>query len=249
MSDLRKTKILEFIQLKLKEKNIKQSTLGQDLNLKQSTISALLSGKTKISLEQFFDICEVIGERPQNLLSKTEIDIAKTKSLTKSQSDILYKSEFHLLLYCACVNPSTPKDVMSFDLTAEEALNIFKELLSQNLIKSVKEGVFIQAEPEVTYTTTDKNKRYECHKKVFSRAWDLWKEENKYLNLARENYFNYYILDKFTYSQVSEINSLLYKVYEKIKEFQLINQCNCYNVDDMVLYNLNILLTPHFEKK
>ena len=56
---------------------------------------------------------------------------------------------------------------------------------------------------------------------------------------------NWFEVDRFTTAQVKEIESNLFALYHKIDAFQKYNQMNNYkHEDNMILWNLNILLYP-----
>lgn len=45
----------------MEERGIKQSFLNKQLNMKSSTVNALLNGNRKISAEEYFKICDALN--------------------------------------------------------------------------------------------------------------------------------------------------------------------------------------------
>lgn len=60
--------ILEQINKAVAESGIKQKVLAERIGVSEQTLSAMLTGRRKISAEDFYNICVALRESPNKLM-------------------------------------------------------------------------------------------------------------------------------------------------------------------------------------
>ncbi|MCI5552148.1 MAG: helix-turn-helix domain-containing protein [Clostridiales bacterium] len=59
--------VYERINLAIEKHGLKQKAVAERIGVSEQVLSAMLSGRRKISVDEFFNICMVLGETPSNL--------------------------------------------------------------------------------------------------------------------------------------------------------------------------------------
>ena len=72
--------IYERINSAIEKRGLKQKAVAEKIGVSEQTFSAMLSGKRKISVDEFFSICTVLGETPSNLYGYRPNDKEKGES-------------------------------------------------------------------------------------------------------------------------------------------------------------------------
>jgi predicted transcriptional regulator len=235
--------ILKQIRNQLAGENITQAEVGRILGIKQSAVSSLLSGKTCMSLKQLLDFCDLLGIRLQYLASIAENAFVETRDMTDKLERAVYQTPLHVLCYCAATIEVLPSSVRVEGAPLEQVEACFADLLQAGVIKQTKKGSYIQLEPGVTLRPKMLNQKImDAHRKIAmwsSRRHQKLKEEGATTNLIADSYE----LDRFSPSQIAELNSLIEQFYEKIQMFQNSNHRQAYNSsEDMKLWNIHLMI-------
>ena len=240
--------ILQELKRALNENKITQLDVGDALGIKQSAVSSLINGKSKLTLEQFLTISNLVGSKPHKLLNSAEVLLSKTLPMPYEIESLLYKSEIHLLAYCAATQEITVEDLVTDDYSREKVKAAFEDLVSVGVLQKKKER-YLQKDPNISYTPSSLIRSTACHQKVMINAWKMWEKlkEKPGFRLKR---FNFFLLDRFTVAQIKEIESLLWKAYERVQLFQRENMVNSYHSEEpMPLWNIHLMLTTPVEHK
>jgi len=232
--------VLNQIQKRIKLKGLRQASICSCLNIKQSALSSLLSGNSKMSFEQFLSLCEVLEIEPYRLIMESFSSFKKDGTLSKEKSKILYKSEFHLLFYCEAIKPVRPLDILGDDLELEEAISIFNELEEVKLIKQNENGHYVQYSPSLSYGPFNADEALLCRKKVSQRAWNTWIKKRSKLIVHTGRHHSFY-LDLFTTEQAKEIRKDLDKIEDKIKKMVGSNSLRNYELEEFELLCIDLI--------
>lgn len=222
-SILLKDQLLLYLQKQLPKSGVKQSSIGEKLNLGQSAVSTLLNGKSKMSLDQFFIICELIDKNPMEVIAESSSESWKTSTLGKEQGDVLYKSELHIILFCEAFRPITIDEILGDGITYEEAHTILEELVDHGLLKKDLDGKYVQCTSDLLFEPHDIKAALNIRRKVVNRCWELW---NKFRDdvAFRAGRHNTYALYSFSDEQIEEIKHDLANLRSKIYSFIFQNQ-------------------------
>ncbi|MEK6706666.1 MAG: helix-turn-helix transcriptional regulator [Candidatus Poribacteria bacterium] len=240
--------ILNELKRALEENKITQIEVGDALGIKQSAVSSLLSGRSKLTVEQLLRISALVGIKPHKLLSAADVLLTQTIPMPYEIESILYKSEIHLVAYCAATQEITADDLVIEEYTREKIKHAMDELVAVGVLIKKKDK-YIQKNPNVIYTPSSPTRPTACHQKVVLHSWRLWdklKEKPGY----RLKRFNYFLLDRFTVAQIKEVEAILWRAYERIQSFQRENMVNGYVSDDpMPLWDIHLMLMTPLEHK
>ena len=236
--------LLTEIRKGLSEGKFSQAQIGEKLGIKQSAVSTLMSGRTQLSTNQLLNLCDLLGTRLQNLARQAEISVAETIPMTPQIEDIIYKSDLHVLCYSASTQEITPSQVRLKNIKPSKIQECFEDLLSVGVIKQIGSNSYIQTKPNATLTPTHRLRTTKAHQMIAQKS-ALRHDEMRGNNSLPKPSFNWYELDRLTRSQVTEIESIFYKLWEKISAFQTQNQAETYNSQDpMLLWNIHMMLMP-----
>jgi plasmid maintenance system antidote protein VapI len=226
---------------------ITQREVGDVLGIKQSAVSSLLNGKSRLTLDQFLNLSDLVGLRPQQVILNAQNQLSQRVKMTPDQEDTLYKSEAHLMGYCAAVKDIEPQDLKIEGITVAQIQRALDELVAAGfLIK--KKSKYVQKNPEIIYIPSNRLRGSRIHQKIIQRSCELFdKMFNNKAFIATK--FNLYLLDRFTVSQTKEIEAELWKVYEKIQSIRDANLASGYGENEttksMPLWNIHLMMmTP-----
>lgn len=242
---------MERVRSRIQNNQLTQAGIGKALGIKQSAVSYLLKGKTKLSLEQFLLLSELVGVKAQQMIADAEAGLTESRPMPKALEDVQYKSVLHLLAYCAAVRPVSPAKLTidnRFSLDAARAA--LDDLVSVGVL--VKNGeTYVQKQANVTYVVNTKEgmeKRQLRHLEIHRISQENWLKniDNK---AYRSKRFNYIITDYFTPSQIREVEEHLWRAYEKIVAFQRENMASSYSAEDFALWQAHFMLLTPLEAK
>lgn len=235
--------ILAEIRHRISEESITQKDLGEKLGIKQSTVSEVLSGKSKLSLDLLLKICDVIGHRPQNVFRKVEVKETRLVKPTPAMERVLVKSWIHVICYAAATIETRVADIHLNGISRENLKQAFEELCEVELLKRTRSG-YIQANPNLAVTPPDRSVTTKPHLDIISKTMlrydQMRKDSNS--NLPR---FNLYHVDRFTLSQIKEIESSMWNVWNTIERLLIFNQSNSYSTtENQYLWNIHVMSLP-----
>jgi predicted transcriptional regulator len=240
--------ILDRIRTKLAEQELTQAEVGNALGIKQSAVSYLLKGKTKLTLEQFMALSSLIGERPQQVLTQAEAGLTESRPLPSAVGRILYKTGLHLLVFCAAGRPVRAAELANSLFTGKQVDAALAELVEVGLV--VKQGdTYVQKDPHVVYraqTQEDQHRVahvYQELNQISLRVWETKLDDKAYRSLR----FNMSMVDYFTPSQMREVEEFLWRAVEKLRVFQRENIASGYTsaTEDFMLWHPHLMLmTP-----
>jgi transcriptional regulator with XRE-family HTH domain len=238
--------ILAELRKALGEARITQIQIGEALGIKQSAVSSLLSGKSRLSLEQFLVLAELVGVRPPNLLQSVQNRMTQVVPMSAEVERTLYKSEVHLLSYCAATREILPSEVRVDGYSAAQVHKAMDELCDVGLLVK-KKNRYVQKDPQTSYRAATRLTGSRVHQTIVRRSWDLF--DRRYTDRAFiATKFNVYMLDRFSVTQTKEIEAALWTVYEKVQSFRQANLSNGYTDDaHMPLWNVHLMLMTPFE--
>lgn len=241
--------ILVQIKKSMEELKFTQADLGEALNLKQSSISSLLNGKSQFTLEQYLIVAGWLGIKPHKLISSAEAEITQTLPMPPEVELVLYKSELHLLAYCAATQDVSADDLTTIDYPKDKIKSALEDLVRVGVLIKKKEK-YTQKDPNVVYQPHDPLRSTDCHRRIALSAWKTWERLRKTNAAFKNKTFNFVLLDRFTRTQMKEVETLLWQAYEKTQSFQQVNMSNGYLSDEsMPLYNIHLMLTLPLESK
>lgn len=240
--------ILVEIRKALTEARITQIEIGEALGVKQSAVSSLLSGKSRMSLDQFIALAELVGIRPQNLLQNVQNQLTEVVQMTPQIEEVFYKSEVHTMAYCMAVKEISAKDIPLNNVPVDRIVSACEDLVKVGLLIKKKEK-YIQKNPQIIFRPSTRFKGSKIHQLIMQRSWDVF--DRNYGNKAFiATKFNSYLIDRFTVSQTKEIEASLWKVFEKVQAFRQTNLANGYSDDEvMPLWNIHLMLNTPLEPK
>jgi predicted transcriptional regulator len=235
------THVLSELRSEIIASKIKQSTIGEVLGLKQSAVSALLSGKSLLNMRQFLKLCDLLTLDPSLLLQKAARREQREIPMTPQIQAVLYKSETHVLLYSAATRELDPKEIKINNVSNESIREAFKELTQVGLLKE-KKGRYIQKDPHIIYRAPTRLANSKLHQEIVVRSWKYF-DRNIQDKIFLTDKFNYYQVDRFTSLQVQEIQNMMWKVYEKVAAFQDQNMLSNYSQkEEMLLWNVHVMM-------
>ncbi len=230
----------------LSEERITQQAIGDALGLKQSAVSTLMSGKTRMTLDQYFALCDLVALKPQAVLQKANLRVAEIVAMTPEIEQTLYKTDLHLLAYCAAIQEVSPEQLSTPGVDPATLHNVFEELVKVGLLMKKKQK-YVQKNPQITYQASSRLRGSKAHQQVVARSWNLF--DRKYADKEFiSTKFNSYIVDRFTKTQTKDIEAALWKVYEKVQSIREINMAKGYSDDEKKpLWNMHMMLMTPFE--
>ncbi len=241
--------LLTEIKVALQEQSLTQAQVGSCLGLKQSAVSSLLSGRSRMSLDQFFALSDLMGLLPQSLLQRASAKVQQVEHMTNDMEATLYRSEIHVLCYCAAIKPIKPDTLKIAGIGPEPIREAFKELKKVGFLIEKSLGVYVQKNPRLTYQASSRLRGSESHQKICERAWqyfDARYEDKAFLS----NKFNLWDLDLFTDAQIKELDAALLKVSERIQAIKQSNLASGYSSGEtMSLWSLHLMMMTPVEVK
>jgi len=241
--------VLRELKRALSELKISQAQIGDGLGLKQSAVSLLLSGKTSMNIEQFLLLCGMARVRPGQVLQKSEESLLKSSLMTPEMEGTLYRSALHLVCYAACVIEVRAEDLKLGAYKIQEACIAMQDLVSVGLLKELKNGAFVQVDPRMARSFSDRRRSTAPHLEVIGHSmknFDLHHEDMAW----KSTKFNYYFLDRFSRIQAKEIETAMWKVFDVINRIRQENVVNGYQSSEKLqLMNVHIMLSPPFDER
>ncbi|MGZ3695383.1 MAG: helix-turn-helix domain-containing protein [Bdellovibrionota bacterium] len=240
--------LLETVRSKVQSQKLTQAEIGKALGIKQSAISYLLSGRTKLTLEQFFALANLVGEKSYKLIADAEAGLSETRPMPVPMEEAMLKSPLHFLLYVAACRPVMPGDFVSQHFPLVNITKALEDLCRVDLLEA-KDGVYLQKEPNVSYvsvTSGGVRKRFESLREIHRISQQVWMKnmENKEYRSQRFNHFN---VSYLTNAQYREILELFWRTYEKLQNFEKENNAAHYSAEKYQLWNSHMLLMTPFE--
>jgi transcriptional regulator with XRE-family HTH domain len=233
--------VLAELRSALQNEKITQKDIGNALHLKQSAVSTLLAGKSILNLQQFLILCELLGIDPSTILQRASRRGQQEVPMSVEIQRVLYQSENHILLYAAASREIHPKDIVIENLSPERIDQMLSDLVNVGLLKK-KGNRYIQKDPHIVYRAPSRLANSKLHQDIVCRSWRIFDrklDDREYL----KDKFNYYLVDRFTASQINEIHNTLWKVFEKIASIQETNLLANYNHKEaMPLWNIHMML-------
>ncbi|NCN28600.1 XRE family transcriptional regulator [bacterium] len=238
------TALLAEIRNAIEKEKVTQTQIGAALGLKQSGVSTLLSGKSRMSMEQYFVLCELLGRDPASFLQKASLRSQQILPMTPQIESTLYKSELHILLYAAATKEVDISSIAIPDADRPHIRKCLEELVQVGLLKR-NEDKYVQKNPNIIYRSFSRLSNSKLHQKIVVRSWAQFDSKVQDKNYLSDK-FNYYLVDRFSHSQIREIQTELWKVYEKVQTIQNQNMLNNYSSKEtMSLWNIHaMLMTP-----
>jgi predicted XRE-type DNA-binding protein/predicted transcriptional regulator len=245
-SDLYK-KILLEIRRAIDENGISQKAIGEALSIKQSAVSSLLNGHSNLNIAQLLGVCDVLGLAPHVVMFRALHSSVNPKKQPDWVSGILYKSWIHLLIYVATTQPVSLKDLLTTQIDRAAAEKAIEDLVGVGLIK--KSGDKYKQLQSESVMAGDPYMQTLCHKEIINRGMEAWGDARKRsLKEFFKTRFNMFHVDRFTDSQILEIESHLWKAFDKMKEFQMANTSKGYEGRaQMRVWNIHLMLSTPFE--
>lgn len=245
--------ILEQVRQMLQSNQLTQAQIGKALGMKQSAVSYLLKGKTRLSLEQFLDLSELIGQRPQQIIAQAEASLTEKKPMPAEKEAVLTKSMEHYLCYFSAVKPMKVEDFVGSNFSENSIRLAVEDLIRADLVEKLSDGSFRQKQVNVIYTPPSERDRLKRNRYLM----DLHQicQKNWFQNFDNQMYraskFNYYMLDQFTPTQIREVTEALWRVHEKLRAIQKQNMANDYasSTEKFTLWQAHLMLVPPLEDK
>lgn len=237
--------LLGEIKTALHDQELTQAQVGDCLGLKQSAVSSLLSGRSRMNLDQFFALSDLMGSLPQSLLQRASSKVQQIEHMSPEMENTLYKSELHLLAYCGAIRPVKVDALKVSGVSPAAVREAFEDLRGAGFLVEKAPGVFVQKNPRLTYRASSRLKGSQSHLKVCARAWAHFDE--KFENKAfLSNKINLSEIDLFTDSQIKELDAAMMKVFERIQAIKQSNLASGYSNDEpMSLWHLHMMMmTP-----
>src|SRR6218665_1759846 len=103
--------ILGRVRRLISEQALTQGQIGEALGLKQSAVSYLLKGKTKLTLEQFLTLSNLVGEAPHRLITQADSAMVEERPMPPEMDAVLLRSSAHPFCYVAACVPVRPQDL------------------------------------------------------------------------------------------------------------------------------------------
>ena len=237
--------LLNEVKDSLYDQKFTQSEVGSTLGLKQSAVSSLLSGRSRMNLDQFFALSDLVGTLPQTLIQRAGSKVKKTEFMSDEMENCLYQSETHLLCYCAAIKPVKSSAFKVVGVAKEEVSKAFKDLCAAGFLIERSPGVYTQKDPRLTWKSSTRLKGSRTHQKICVRSWQYFDhkfEDGAFLS----NKFNLCDIDLYTDSQIKELDAALFKVYERMLAIKQANLSSGYsNSEKMSLWNIHLMMmTP-----
>jgi transcriptional regulator with XRE-family HTH domain len=240
--------VLARIRGKIEENELTQAEVGEALGIKQSAVSQLMKGKTKLNLEQFMTLAALLGEAPHRLLAEADATISEDRPMPEAMGRVMFKSALHLLAFCAAAKPVKAAEIANSYFTAAEARAALDELLEVGLLEKkgdayeVKDAhIFYRAETPESRSLRD-NTYLDVHR-ISQKIWQGKGDDKAY----RSQRFNYFMMDYFTPSQIAEVEEFLWRAYERLRALQRENQASGFtsNSEELQLWLSHfMLMTP-----
>ena len=244
--------ILDKVRAKLQENQLTQSAIGEALGIKQSAVSYLLKGKTKLNLEQFLTLAALIGEKPHKLIADADSGIAESRVISREQETVQLRSPLYLLAYVAACRPIKPEMLVTSDYTLTMTREALADLQRVGLLE-VKDGAYIQKDLTVNYvsgTREGARRRFQTQGEIHRACQAIWDRnvDNKPYRARRFNYFNVAYL---TPSQTREILDHLWRAYERVTFFEKENAAAGYQApsERYDLWQMHMMMMTPLEDK
>ena len=238
--------VLQRLRTVIEESKVTQAEVGERLGIKQSAVSSLLSGRSKINLEQFIAISEIVGARPHSVLTSAEHLLFTREQMSEEMENTIYNSPIHLLAFCAASREISAESISGTHMPKDKIKKALDELVRCGALTHRK-GKYIQKDMTKDYTVADLHRLFRMHERVYSQAWDIWLEQSSRPEF-RLRQFNKVKIDRFTFTQMREIHALLWKVEERLSAFQKENHSNMYSTDvEMPLWTITIMAAQALE--
>ena len=242
--------ILEKLKDALHEARITQADLGKHLDLSQNAVSCLLRGQTKMTLELFIKISELLSLKPQELFNSAEALMAKELKLSSEQTKTLYASPAHLLACCAATREIAPFEIAVGQISLQEAQSALNDLVKADLL--IKKGErYIQKHPQSVYIADPDNQHLveACHRQAMLQSWEGYEILRKNPGYRKKR-FNAALIDRFTDVQREELKQMLFRVYDRIQTFRKENMLKAYQTEeDMQLLHLHLMMTTPLDSE
>ncbi len=223
--------------------NFTQKELGDELNLKQSSVSELLSGKSNLSMDQFLKICDILAISPHNILRKAEVKNTGKINATPEMEKTMYKSHIHVLCYCASSQVVGVEDIHLHRTPKTKIKEAFDELVEVGLLKKIALK-YVQRDPNLVIAPSNREQFTMIHLEIMNRTYKMF-EELKKSNSFTTPKFRFFQIDRFSYSQIKDIESDLYKLYDKVSRYMIQNQSKSYSSSEkLILWNIHMMSMP-----
>jgi transcriptional regulator with XRE-family HTH domain len=247
-SDQMLAKILEKLQQEIHERGITQTEIAKALNLPQSSVSAILSGKTRLSLEDMIMVCQRINVSLSEIASHAEkLSIINTP-MPEEFEDALYKTEDHFIAGVSAAVPITPDELTTYIPNASTAKKALDDLVSVGYLKKFR-NKYVQVYLDKTYQFKKTLSYREIFRKVVKRLWE-YSDVNHGNKKWRQERMNYFVIDYLTEEQWKILEAHLYKTYEIMTQFSAANMLDKYQSGKKYrLWAVHVLLGTPLENK
>ncbi len=244
--------ILDKVRSKLQENELTQTAIGEALGIKQSAVSYLLKGKTKLNLEQFLTLAALVGEKPHKLIADADQGLAETQAMPREMETVQLRSPLALLAYVAACRPITPESLVTPDYTLPMAREVLHDLHRVGLLEK-RGNEYVQKDLTVNYisgTQEGMRRRMQIQNDIHRACQQIWARngDNKPYRARRFNYFNVAYL---TPSQTREIIDHLWRAYEKVNFFEKENAAAGYQatMERYDLWQVHMMMMTPLEAK
>jgi hypothetical protein len=211
-----------------------------------------LKGKTKLTLEQFLSLSNLIGEAPNRLILEADSSLVEDKPMPRAMEELALKSVAHIFCYTAACVPLRPEDLVTSFMSLEVVTNALNDMVRAGVV-TYRDGYYQQKDMHVNYvaqTKSGRDLRYKLHNEVHRLCQQIHQRQadNKEYLLKR---FNYFMLGYFTASQIRNIEESLWRAYEKIKLAQRENMARQYKAgaEPLTLWQTHMMLMTPLEEK
>ena len=240
--------ILAELRNSCSEGKITQTDIGAALGIKQSAVSSLLNGKSRISLDQFLILTELVSISPQDVLQRASNRSTEVVPMTTEIENTLYRSETHVLAYCAATRPISVSDLVHGGIPESVSEAALDDLVRVGLLEK-KRSKYVQKHPSRTYRAQSRSKLSAAHQQIVSRSWQLFDRRIQDREWIASK-FNAFMVDRFTKSQTKEIEAAMWKVYEKIQAYSQENSSQGYTTEEsMPLWNFHLMMVTPLEAR
>ena len=225
------------------EAGITQSEVGTILGVTQSSVSDLMNGRTKLSMEHFLRICDRLGIQAQDVFAKAEARASKSVPMSEEMKRLVFKSDLHLICYCASTRSMKPSElrVAGFDQKSVEA--VFLELHKSGLLIGER-GRYRQINLNFQFGEDVQSLGARSHHRAIQKSCERYSRMRSSGSFSTSK-FNWCQIDRFTKSQIREVEAALWKLYERINVFQSQNISSGYQTEkEMLLWNIHLMMMP-----
>ncbi len=238
--------LLAELNRRIKEEGLSRKEVGEILGVNQPQASRLLNGKSRLTVEQLLRLAQRLAVKPAQIIAAAEASMTELVTMPPEVEATVYKSEIHLLAYSAATKEITVETFSKQGYPAR-AIRIALDELYHVGVLAKRGNQYIQKHINRSYNKSDVKRTLQTHHKLATLSADRYLE--KISDPAyRAKRFCYLAIDRYTPSQIMQIDALLYSIYEKLSAFNRENMANGYSdSEEFSLWNIHLMLATPLE--